>query len=283
MLIGNAPCSWGIAYPDGNATSWRQYLDEVADAGYRGTELGPFGYLPKDAGLLREELARRDLTLIGVTHVHSFSDPGSGPLLLATLADLARLLSDLGARHLVIMDESNDYPPGREGVLDTGGWAAMMAMIRDAQALVEREHGLRLSFHPHVLTAVEYEHQIDRMLAETEVDLCFDTWHHAFRDQDAPAYMERVFDRIAYMHLKNVNGAVRARVRDGSLAPAEAYDAGIMCPLPEGVVDIRAVMRMLVARGFDGPVVVEQDVAAHATENPQELVRRNLEYLRGTV
>jgi inosose dehydratase len=48
-------------------------------------------------------------------------------------------------------------------------------------------------------------------------------------------------------------------------------------------VDIRAVMRMLVARGFDGPVVVEQDVAAHATENPQELARRNLEYLRGTV
>jgi inosose dehydratase len=281
MLIGNAPCSWGIAYPDGNATSWRQYLDEVADAGYRGTELGPFGYLPKDAGLLREELARRDLTLIGVTHVHSFSDPGRGPLLLATLADLARLLSDLGARHLVIMDESNDYPPGREGVLDTGGWAAVMAMIRDAQALVERDHGLRLSFHPHVLTAVEYEHQIDRMLAETEVDLCFDTGHHAFRDQDALAYMEGVFDRIAYMHLKNVNGAVRARVRDGSLAPAEAYDAGIMCPLPDGVVDIRAVMRLLVAHGFDGPVVVEQDVAAHATETPLELARRDLEFLRG--
>lgn len=40
MLIGNAPCSWGINYPEGNSFTWRQYLDEVAAAGYRGTELG---------------------------------------------------------------------------------------------------------------------------------------------------------------------------------------------------------------------------------------------------
>jgi inosose dehydratase len=281
MLIGNAPCSWGITYPDGNSFTWRQYLDEVAAAGYRGTELGPFGFFPKDAALLREELARRNLTLIGATHVHSFSDPASGPRLMATLDELSRLLAGLGARHLVIMDESNDYPPDRAGVLDAAGWKAMMAMIREAQALVEGGHGLKLSFHPHVLTAVEYEAQIDRMLEETQVDLCFDTGHHAFRDQDALAYMKKVFPRIAYMHLKNVDGAVRARVLDGSLAAEASYAAGIMCPLPEGVVDIRAVMRLLDERGFDGPVVVEQDVAENAVETPLDLARRNLDYIRG--
>jgi inosose dehydratase len=281
MLIGNAPCSWGITYPDGNPLPWQRYLDEVAAAGYRGTELGPFGYLPKDAGLLRDELAQRDLTLIGATHVHSFSDPTSGPRLMATLDDLARLLSGLGARHLVIMDESEDYPSGREGALDAAGWDAAMAMIRDAQSLVEGGHGLRLSFHPHVLTAVEYEAQIDRMLDETAVDLCFDTGHHAFRDQDALAYMERVHDRIAYMHLKNVDRAVRARVSEGTLAAADAYAAGIMCPLPDGVVDIRAAVRLLEDRGFDGPVVVEQDMAETAAESPLELARRNLDYLKG--
>ena len=53
MLIGNAPCSWGITYPTGNTYTWQQYLDQVAAAGYRGTELGPFGFLPKDAALLK--------------------------------------------------------------------------------------------------------------------------------------------------------------------------------------------------------------------------------------
>lgn len=35
MLIGNAPCSWGINYPTGSRYTWEQYLDQVAEAGYR--------------------------------------------------------------------------------------------------------------------------------------------------------------------------------------------------------------------------------------------------------
>lgn len=72
MLLGNAPCSWGINYPTGNSYSWQQYLHQVAAAGYRGTELGPFGFLPKDPAVLRDELGHRGLALIGATHVHTF-------------------------------------------------------------------------------------------------------------------------------------------------------------------------------------------------------------------
>lgn len=279
MLIANAPCSWGIAYPTGNAVTWQHYLDEVAEAGYRGTELGPFGFLPKDPAVLQDELARRDLVMIGATHVHTLGDAASGPVLMQTLGELAPLLVSLGARHLVIMDESNFYPRGQEGVLDAAGWAGLTRMVRDAQALVEGEHGLKLSFHPHIGTAVERESQIDRLLDETNIDLCFDTGHHAFWDQDPLAYMERVFPRIAYMHLKNVDGAVRQRVLDGQLSIAESYGAGVMCPLPDGVVDIRAVMQLLADRGFAGPIVVEQDAATDAAETPLQLAARNLAYV----
>ncbi|MBJ3784541.1 sugar phosphate isomerase/epimerase family protein [Devosia sediminis] len=281
MLIGNAPCSWGINYPTGNRYSWQAYLDEVAAAGYRGTELGPFGFLPKDAGLLKDELARRRLTLIGATHVHVFSDATSQPAFMATLKELAALLVKLDAKHLVIMDESNAYPKGREGVLDAAGWNSLTAMVRDTQALVEDDYGLTLSFHPHIGTAVEKEDQIDRLLAETDIDLCFDTGHHAFWDQDPIAYMEKVFPRIAYMHLKNVDPAVRARVLAGALSVADSYGAGVMCPLPDGAVDIKAVMALLQRRGFDGPVVVEQDIATNASETPLELAARNLAYMNG--
>ena len=280
MLIGNAPCSWGIAYPTGNHYSWSQYLDEVAEAGYRGTELGPLGFLPKDAELLRDELAKRGLTLIGATHVHTFGDAASAPVLMATLRELSTLLKTLGARHLVIMDESNWYPAGKEGVLDEAGWQGLVGMIGDAQKLVEGEYGLKLSFHPHIGTAVEKEAQIDRLLADTEVDLCFDTGHHAFWGQDPVAYMEKVFSRIAYMHLKNVDSKVRARVLAGELSVAQSYGAGVMCPLPDGVVDIQAVMRLLAGRGFDGPIVVEQDVAENAKETPLQLAARNLTCVR---
>ncbi|WIY54511.1 sugar phosphate isomerase/epimerase [Devosia sp. YIM 151766] len=281
MLIANAPCSWGINYPNGNSYSWQQYLDEVAQAGYRGTELGPFGFLPKDAALLKDELAGRDLTLIGATHVHTLGDAGSAPAFMTTLRDLSKLLVSLDAGHLVIMDESNFYPEGREGVLDAAGWSGLVTMVREAQKLVEGEYGLKLSFHPHVGTAVEKEAQIDRLLAETEIDLCFDTGHHAFWDQDPLAYMDKVFSRIAYMHLKNVDPKVRARVLSGELSIAASYGAGVMCPLPDGAVDIQAIMRLLADRSFSGPIVVEQDVAANAAETPLQLAARNLAYMNG--
>ena len=93
--------------------------------------------------------------------------------------------------------------------------------------------------------------------------------------------MEKVWGRIAYMHLKNVDPAVRARVLAGQLSVADSYGAGVMCPLPDGVVDIQAVMRLLVDRGFTGPVVVEQDVADNAAETPLQLAARNLGYMNG--
>ena len=280
MFIGNAPCSWGINYPTGNAYTWREYLDQVAASGYRGTELGPFGFLPKDKAVLGPELEKRGLTLIGATHVHTFGDRASAPVLMATLRELAPLLKDLGARHLVIMDESNWYPEGQEGVLDRDGWNGLTATVREAQAVIEGEFGLKASFHPHIGTAVEFERQIDRLLEETEIDLCFDTGHHAFWGQDPLAYMEKVWGRIASMHLKNVDAAVRQRVLDGKLSVAASYGAGVMAPLPDGAVDIQAVMRFLDAKGFDGPIVVEQDIAENAAESPLELATRNSIYMQ---
>ena len=280
MLIGNAPCSWGINYPTGNAITWQTYLDEVAAAGYRGTELGPFGFLPKDKTMLQPELARRGLTLIGATHVHLFGERERAPELMATLRELAPLLAELGARHLVIMDESAWYPPGKEGVLDAAGWRGLVETVREAQAVIEGEFGLKASFHPHVGTAVELEPQIDRLLDETEIDLCFDTGHHAFWGQDPLSYMKKVWGRIAYMHLKNVDAAVRQRVLDRQLTIEDSYAAGVMAPLPDGVVDIQAIMAFLAAQGFDGPVVVEQDIAENARETPLQLAKRNLDYVR---
>ena len=280
MLIGNAPCSWGIAYPTGNTFTWQEYLDQVAASGYRGTELGPFGFLPKDKAVLEAELGKRNLTLIGATHVHTFGDRASAPVLMSTLRELAPLMKTLGAGHIVIMDESNWYPAGQEGVLDEAGWQGLTATVREAQAVIEGEFGLKASFHPHIGTAVELESQIDRLLAETDIDLCFDTGHHAFWNQDPLAYMKKVWGRIAYLHLKNVDPKVRARVLAGELSVADSYGAGVMAPLPDGAVDIQAVMRFLAEKHFTGPIVVEQDVAEDAAETPLQLATRNFHYMQ---
>lgn len=281
MLIGNAPCSWGITRADGNCLTWQSYLEEVAAAGYSGTELGPFGFMPMDADVLQPELDRLGLTVIGAAHVHAFGDTSARSVLNATLRDLSHLLRKIGASHVVLMDESEWYATGSEGILDAAGWQSLVSAVREAQEIVEGEFGLTLSFHPHIGTAVEHEMQIDDLLAETEIGLCLDTGHHAAWGQDPLAYMQRVWDRIAYVHLKNVDAAVRDRLLRKEISVAASYGAGLMVPLDAGVVDIRAVMRLLKARRFGGPVVVEQDVADVREASCLEMARRNRHFLAG--
>lgn len=279
MLFSNAPCSWGIAYPTGNAVGWRQYLDEVAEAGYKGTELGPFGYLPKDAALVADELASRGLTVVGATHVHTFADPATLPILLADLRAEGAILNSLGARHLVVMDESAFYPDAKSA-LDGAAWRSFAEGVETSRKLIEDELGLKASFHPHIGTAVQFESEIDRLLEDTGIDLCFDTGHHAFWGQDALAYFARVRNRVAYVHLKNVDPKVRQRVLDGELSVERSYGEGVMCPLPEGAVNIPQIITFMRGTDFDGPVVVEQDLADNAPESPLELARRNLNFLK---
>ncbi|THK39502.1 AP endonuclease [Ensifer sp. MPMI2T] len=280
MLLSNAPCSWGIFYPDNPRVSAAQYLDEVAAAGYRGTELGPYGFLPTDPAALQDALAARRLALVGTVHVHTFSDPLSGPQLLADAEKIGKLLHAIGARTFTLMDEGNVYPPQAVGRLTDAEWRAMTGMLRDTQAMLHEKFDIALAFHPHVATAVEFEEQIDRLLQDTEVELCFDTGHHAFWDQDPLAYMEKVWDRIGSMHLKNVDASVRRRMLAGDLSVREAFEAGVMCPLPDGVVDIAAVVGMLEERHFAGPVVVEQDYFEVMSEGPAQLAKRNAEFLK---
>ncbi|NRP75988.1 Inosose dehydratase [Ensifer psoraleae] len=280
MRLSNAPCSWGIFYPDNPRVSALQYLDEVVAAGYQGTELGPYGFLPTDPAALQDALASRGLELVGTVHVHTFSDPLSGPQLLANAEKIGKLLHALGARSFTLMDEGNAYPPHAVGRLTDTERRSMTAMLRDVQALLLEEFDIALAFHPHVATAVEFEEQIDRLLQDTEIDLCFDTGHHAFWNQDPLAYMGKVWDRIGCMHLKNVDATVRRRLLAGDLSVREAFDAGIMCPLPDGVVDIAAVVRMLKERHFAGPVVVEQDHFEVMSVGPDQLAKRNAEFLK---
>ena len=66
---------------------------------------------------------------------------------------------------------------------------------------------------------------------------------------------------------------------EGSLGIEPSFAEGVMCPLPDGAVDIAAIMRWLRTQSFAGPVVVEQDLNETAAETPAELVRRNFDYI----
>ena len=57
IQIGNAPCSWGVEFAnDPRNPSWRDVLKDCSEAGYKGIELGPVGFMPEDIVELAEAL-----------------------------------------------------------------------------------------------------------------------------------------------------------------------------------------------------------------------------------
>ena len=58
IRVANAPCSWGVLEFDATATPApaAQVLDEMAAAGYAGTELGDWGFLPTEPRALAADV-----------------------------------------------------------------------------------------------------------------------------------------------------------------------------------------------------------------------------------
>ena len=58
IRVANAPCSWGALEFDleGEAPGYVQVLDEIAETGYAGTELGDWGFMPTDPEKLSQEI-----------------------------------------------------------------------------------------------------------------------------------------------------------------------------------------------------------------------------------
>ena len=208
-----APDSWGVWFPsDPKQTPWQRFLDEIAEAGYEWTELGPYGYMPTDPNNLLAELDRRRLKVTAAFTMVHLEDPAVWPELQRQMLGGGELAAALGGRFMVLIDDtySNLFTgePTRTSRLDDDGWKRLIDTTHRAADLAASRLGLQLVYHPHAETHVEYEDQIEAFLEQTDpgrVSLCFDTGHHAYRGGDPVAFFRRHHARIRYLHLKSVN------------------------------------------------------------------------------
>jgi inosose dehydratase len=238
--------------------AWPAVLDGIVRAGYAGTELGPLGYLPEDPGRLREELAARDLAVTGSFVFQPLHDPARLDDVLAIARRTCALIAGAGGRYLVIIDLVG---PERAATAGRSGDAPRRPVadgVRAVAAVAREEHGLVPVVHPHAGSFLEFGDEIEALLDAVDVGLCLDTGHAAYAGVDPVALYRRYADRIPYLHLKDVDPAVRARAVE-ELDFWQAVSAGVFCPLGSGMVDFPALAAALREHGFDGWATVEQD------------------------
>ena len=104
IQVGIAPDSWGVWFPKHEKQpSWDRCLDEMAEAGYAGVELGPWGYFPNTASVLRQELDKRNLVLVAGTIGGNFLDEDSVQAMLKTVDEMAPVLQCFAQAKYIVM------------------------------------------------------------------------------------------------------------------------------------------------------------------------------------
>jgi inosose dehydratase len=298
LRAGNAPCSWGtleFGETKGEQTGFARMLDELAEAGYTGTELGDWGYMPTDPAALRAELLKRGLVMLGAFVPVALKDGAEHAPGAAAAVKTARLLAAVAsepAPFLVLADnngtvEARTRNAGRvtpELGLSAAEWRTFADGANRIAREVLDETGLRTVFHHHCAGYVETPEEITRILELTDprlVGLVFDTGHYVFGGgpADAADGLNRFGERVWYIHFKDCHAEVAAQARAAGWDYFEALRHGVFCELGRGSVDFPAVLEQLKRRGYRGYVLVEQDVLP-GMGSPLESARRNREYLR---
>jgi inosose dehydratase len=283
IRVGSAPDSWGVWFADDpDQTPWSRFLDEVAQAGYRWIELGPYGYLPTDAARLRDELSGRGLGLSGGTAAGGLHREGAFEDVLADVLEVADLVKALGAKHLVFLPESYGGPAERQ--LDSDAWRRLVDGANELGRVLRDRFDITLAFHPHADTHVETEKQVRRFLDDTDptaVALCLDTGHVAYRGGDNLALISDYSERIGYVHLKQVDPTVLEAVDEQGLSFAQAVRLGVMCEPPHGIPAMEPVVAALQALDTDLFAIVEQDLYPCDPDTPLPIAERTRKFLNG--
>jgi inosose dehydratase len=265
--LAGAPISWGVCEVPG----WGRQLDpervlaEMAELGLRATELGPTGYLPQDPARLRALLERHGLALVGGFVPLVLHEPGVERA-RADADAIAATLAAAGAEVFlaaIVLDEQWSRPVP----LDDAQWERLVAHLAEIEALVAG-HGVRLAIHPHWDTLIETAADVERLLATSTAPWCLDTGHLLLGGVDPARFVREHGDRIAHVHLKDVDTGVAARLRAGELTLVQATQAGLFRPLGKGDAGIEEVVDLLDRQGYERWLVLEQDTAITGEEPP---------------
>jgi inosose dehydratase len=282
ISVANAPVSYGAfevtVGHDPNVPDGLSVLNQVAEAGYAGIDLGPVGYLGSGEKL-GELLAERSLGLAGGYLELPYADHDA---LDQMLPELDALLDTFDAvrpylagppPRPTLADNGNDARrsrPGRSATdpsvgLDADAWQ------RFSQGLARvvtrcRDRGYEPTFHPETGTNVEAPWEIERVLEVSDIGLCLETGHMMMGGGDPLAALSDWSARINHVHLKDGVRSVMQGIIDDEAPATDIWSREAFCALGHGDLDVQAVLDGLHRIGFQGWLVVEQDIFPRTAE-----------------
>jgi inosose dehydratase len=295
IKIANAPCSWGVLEfeLEGKSMGYEQVLDEIAETGYAGTELGDWGFMPTNPQELNKEIANRKLDLLGAFVPVALANEAAHEDGVQKALDVAELMFNAGYKDafIVLADNNGSVKERTENagrITNEQSLSAEQMKIfargseKIAQA-VKDKFGMRTVFHHHCAGYIETPAEIDALMNATNpvlLGLCFDTGHYRFGGGKNPVdILEKYWDRIWHVHFKDFSPHVAEQSVKNNWDYFASVKNGVFCELGKGDVDFTAVKNFLNNKNYKGWIVVEQDVLP-GMGNPKQCAENNRKYLQ---
>jgi inosose dehydratase len=289
VRVAAAPVSWGVfEKTEGDARQMgpELMLDQMAAAGYAGTELGPPGYFG-DAAQVRQRLGHRGLSLVGAFLPQRFSRPEHAAEDRATMIDVLDLLAaghpDEVMPKAVLADASvepermrwaGQIPEHPEAGLSGERFGSFIDNLhRAGEACRERGFDPVLHFHAGSYCESSSEiHAVFDALDTSLVGMCLDTGHALFGGADPLELLATYGDIVRHVHVKDCDLAVLRDVCRAGGGLMEAWDRGVFCQLGTGTAGLEGFLDALKARHWEGWIVVEQDRFLKDADTPEALL-----------
>ncbi len=213
-----------------------EVLKQIAAVGFKDIEVleGNLTKYADDIQVLKDMLAKYGTNMMSVCVGANFIYQDALEDEMFHMERVAKLAEKVGVKYIGICGgairakgvQEEDY--------------SLLAKGLDLAKDIFENYGIKASYHPHLGSMAQSPEQIDKLFSLTSIDICPDLAHLAAGGGSPLKIVRKYYDRISYVHLKDL-------------------DKNGFAPLGTGTVDINGVIDFLKEKGYTGDYLVEVD------------------------
>jgi inosose dehydratase len=267
VKLAIAPIGWSNDdMPElGAHISFAQCIQEMADAGYQGCEVGH--KFPRDAAELSAALLPHRLNVASAWLSLYFTEAGREQETIENFKTHMTFLKAMGASVIVVCECGNSIQGKPLALFNhkprftESQWQALISGLHQI-GRAARENDMSIVYHHHMGTGVQNQDEIDYLMAATNPDLVsllFDTGHLTYAGGDVMATLKQHGHRIKHVHLKDIRETVLQQVKEQRMSFLDSVRAGVFTVPGDGMINFKAIVDELAQQKYSGWWVVEAE------------------------
>ena len=288
IQLGIAPIAWSNDdMPElGGDTPIETCLEEIKLAGYTGVELG--GKFPRNPGITKFLLDKYELQMPGGWYGSLIRDRSVEDEWVA-MQDHINLLKFINASVFVFADISGSIQ-GKKNVrlsnrpqLADREWGNYTDKISELSNRLS-DIGIPMSYHEHMGTIIQTEHDVDRLLNGTndKTYLLYDTGHLLFGEADYEKILKKYISRINHVHCKDIRKNILENSLKNNLSFRNSFLDGVFTVPGDGCINYKPLIKVLYENNYNNWLVVEAEQNP-AKANPFMYANIGYKYLKNIV